>query len=351
MGEKNSIIGFPLPKLQAEMKALRQPAFRAKQIFSWIHQKNCASFEEMTDLSKDLRRMLDDGFVIESLKAEKIQKSDLDGTVKLLLRLFDGNCVETVLMRYHHGNTVCVSSQVGCRMGCEFCASAPGGLIRNLSAGEMVAQIVAAEKASDAHVSNVVLMGIGEPLDNFDNVMDFISVITDENGRNMSARNISLSTCGVVPAIEKLATYKLPLTLSISLHATDDETRSRLMPVNKAWPLKELMKACKDYRRITKRRISYEYAVIHGENDGDKEADALAELLKGTDGHVNLIPINPVKTSDFSESKRTKDFAQRLQRQGVQVTVRRRLGADIDAACGQLRMNNIDEFAENKKED
>ncbi len=323
-------------ELAAWFKELGEPAFRAKQVFRWLY-RGAASFDEMSDLSKPLREKLAGLAFLTRPEIARKQASKLDGTVKYLWELSDGNCVETVLMRYKYGNTVCVSSQVGCRMGCAFCASTLAGKVRDLTAAEMVDQVLFTQLDSGEPVSRIVLMGIGEPLDNFDTVLRFLKLVNHPDGLNIGMRHISLSTCGLVDRIDKLAQYELQLTLSISLHAPDDETRSRLMPVNRSVGLGELMAACGRYFRKTGRRISFEYAVIDGVNDSDAQADKLADLLAGTGGHVNLIPLNEVEESPFKPSRRVRQFQQRLESRGVAVTVRRRLGGDIDASCGQLR--------------
>ena len=322
-------------ELAALLQELKQPAFRAKQLFSWLSRG--AVLEEMSNLPKVLREQLGDlGYVFRPEIARK-QASKEDGTIKYLWRLRDGNCVETVLMRYKHGNTVCASSQVGCRMGCSFCASTLGGKVRNLSPGEILDQVLYAQHDSGAPVSNIVLMGIGEPLDNFENVLKFLQLVNHPQGMNIGMRHISLSTCGLTEQIDKLAQYELQLTLSVSLHAPDDETRSRIMPVNRSVGVDKLLKTCRRYFEITGRRISYEYAMIDGVNDSDAQADLLAARLRGTPGHVNLIPLNHVEESPLKPSRRVAAFQKRLESHGVTVTVRRKLGGDIDASCGQLR--------------
>ena len=325
-----------LEEQSALLKSWGEPAFRAGQLFSWLH-KGVTSFEEMTNLSKPLRERLAAECFITHPVVERKQVSAQDGTIKYLWRLSDGNCIETVLMRYKHGNTVCVSSQVGCRMGCAFCASTLGGRVRDLSAAEMVDQVLFTQLDSGAEISNIVLMGIGEPLDNFDTVLRFLELVNHPKGLNIGMRHISLSTCGLVEKIDKLADYRLQLTLSVSLHAPDDETRNKLMPVNRAVGVEKLMETCRRYFETTGRRISYEYAMIDGVNDSDEQADLLADLLKGTPGHVNLIPLNHVEESPLKPSRRVAAFQKRLESRGVTVTVRRRLGGDIDASCGQLR--------------
>lgn len=320
------------------MSQMGQPAYRARQVFTWLHAKGAKSFDEMTNLPASLRARLAEGWTVDVPEVARKQVAK-DGTVKYLLRLPDGNHIEAVLMHYHHGNTLCVSSQVGCRMGCGFCASTQGGLVRNLTAGEMAAEVYTALRDSGEAISHIVLMGIGEPLDNFDNVMDFISIITHPDGQDMSIRNISLSTCGLVPGIQKLAERRLGLTLSVSLHAADDETRGAMMPVNRAYPLDELLPACRAYQKKTGRRISYEYAMVRGVNDTPDHARRLAQKLGGTGAHINLIPVNPVDGSPYgaSDKENIDAFCQLLQQLGLNATVRRRLGTDIDAACGQLR--------------
>ena len=328
--------------LAAFLKELGQPAFRAKQIFSWLH-KGAVSFDEMTNLPAALRKELAGRCVITHPEVERKQVSRLDGTVKYLWRLGDGNCIETVLMRYQHGNTVCISSQVGCRMGCAFCASTLGGKVRDLTPSEMLDQVLFTQLDSGAEISNIVLMGIGEPLDNFENVLAFLHLINDPEGMNIGMRHISLSTCGLTEKIDKLASYRLQLTLSVSLHAPDDETRSKLMPVNRSVGVEKLMAACRNYFAVTGRRVSFEYAMIDGVNDSDAQADLLASYLSGMPSHVNLIPLNEVRESPLKPSRRTAEFQKRLEQQGITVTVRRKLGGDIDASCGQLRRKRLAE--------
>ncbi len=292
----------------------------------------------MTNQPKAFLAALEERFFIETLETERRQQSK-DGTVKYLFRLPDGNCIETVLMRYSYGNTVCVSTQVGCRMGCRFCASTQGGRVRNLTAGEIANEVYAAARDTGERVSHIVLMGIGEPLDNFDHVMDFLSIISSPNGVNIGMRNISLSTCGLVPMIYKLAERHLGLTLSVSLHAPTDEMRSSMMPVNDVYPVEQLIRACRDYQQETGRRVSFEYSMVNGVNDSPQTARRLAQLIKGMGAHVNLIPINPVDGSPYSatDAANVKRFQTLLTELGVNATVRRRLGTDISAACGQLR--------------
>lgn len=338
---KISLSAYTEDKLAALMKELGQPAFRAKQCFTWLHQKQAKSFDTMRNLPKTLLQTLEERFYIENLSVQRRQQSQ-DGTVKYLFGLADGNCIETVLMRYHYGNTVCISTQVGCRMGCRFCASTQAGLVRCLSAGEMAAEIYAVMQDTGERVSHIVLMGIGEPLDNFDNVLDFLSIISSPNGVNIGMRNISLSTCGIVPMIDKLAQQHLQLTLSVSLHAPNNVLRSSMMPVNDAYPVEKLLSACRAYQRTTGRRISFEYSMVRGVNDTDACAVELAQKIKGMGAHVNLIPINPVDGSPYSASDdaNVQRFKEKLESLGVNATVRRRLGQDISAACGQLRREN-----------
>lgn len=324
--------------LAQAVKEMGQPAFRAKQLFRWLHAKQVSSFSQMTDLPKTWIEQLEQSYAIETLKVRLRQQSK-DGTVKYLFALPDGNCIETVLMRYNYGNTVCVSTQVGCRMGCRFCASTQGGRVRNLTAGEIAGEIYAVMQDTSERVSHIVLMGIGEPLDNFDNVMDFLTIMSSPEGVNIGMRNISLSTCGIVPMIEKLAKYHLGLTLSISLHAPTNVMRSKMMPVNDVYPVEKLITACRAYQNQTGRRISFEYSMVKGVNDSEETARKLAALIKGMGAHVNLIPINPVDGSPYSatDAARVKRFQSVLTELGVNATVRRRLGTDISAACGQLR--------------
>ncbi|WP_417026065.1 23S rRNA (adenine(2503)-C(2))-methyltransferase RlmN [Candidatus Allofournierella excrementavium] len=335
---KNCISSYTLEGLTALMKELGQPAFRAKQIFHWLHQKLVTEFSAMTDQPKALLAKLEEGYYIAAPAIVRRQQSK-DGTVKYLFALEDGNCIETVIMRYHYGVTACVSSQVGCRMGCRFCASTQAGRVRNLEAGEIAGQIYAAQKDIGERISHIVLMGIGEPLDNFDNVMDFLSIISSPDGVNIGMRNISLSTCGIVPMIDKLAEKKLQLTLSISLHAPNDAMRSGMMPVNDAYPVAQLIAACRRYQQTTGRRVSFEYSMVRGVNDSPATAKELAALIRGMGAHVNLIPINPVDGSPYSatDAENVKRFQTLLTDLGVNATVRRRLGSDISAACGQLR--------------
>ncbi len=331
-----------LEEMQTLLKSWGEPSFRAGQVFTWLH-KGVTSFDAMSNLPKTLREKLGTECFITCPQVERKQVSAQDGTIKYLWKLSDGNCIETVLMRYQHGNTVCISCQVGCRMGCAFCASTLGGKLRDLKPSEMLDQVLFTQLDSGAEISNIVLMGIGEPLDNFDTVLRFLELVNHPKGMNIGMRHISLSTCGLTEKIDKLAEYRLQLTLSVSLHAPDDETRNRIMPVNRGVGVKKLMDTCRRYFEKTGRRISYEYAMIDGVNDSDAQADLLAGLLKGTPGHVNLIPLNHVEESPLKPSRRVAAFQRRLESHGVTVTVRRRLGGDIDASCGQLRRKAMQE--------
>ena len=327
-----------LPELGEIFKELGQPAFRAKQVYSWLH-KGVRSYDEMTNLPKGLRDTLAEKYPIQAPKVVRKQESQRDGTIKYLWELSDGNCVETVLMRYHYGNTVCISTEVGCRMGCAFCASTLGGLVRRLEPFEMLDQVLFTQVDSGQPVSHIVLMGIGEPLDNFDNVMRFLELVNSPEGMNISMRHISLSTCGLVPKIDELAKRNLQLTLSVSLHAPNDEIRNTIMPVNKAYPSQELIDACRRYYAATSRRISFEYAMIGGVNDSKENAKELLRRMKGLPCHFNLIPLNHVEESPLKPSTKeaVAQFQKTLEDGGIPATVRRTLGGDIDASCGQLR--------------
>ena len=325
-----------LPELTDFLKSMGQPAFRGKQVFTWLH-RGVRSFEEMTNLPKALRDQLAENCAITAPTVARKQVSALDGTRKYLWELSDGNCIETVLMQYHHGNTVCISSQVGCRMGCAFCASTIAGKVRDLTPSEMLDQVLFTQLDSGLEISNIVLMGIGEPMDNLDNVLRFLELVNHPDGLNIGMRHISLSTCGVIPGIRRLAELGLQLTLSVSLHAPDSETRSKIMPVNRAYDVEQLFEACHDYFQKTGRRISFEYAMIDGVNDHDWQADLIAQKLRGMPGHVNLIPLNDVAESPFKPSRRIEAFQKRLGSHHITATVRRSLGGDIDASCGQLR--------------
>ena len=342
---KKDIKSFTLDRLKDEMLSIGTQPFRAKQIYTWLHVRKVSDFNEMTDLSLSLREQLEANYYINELKIKRKLVSKIDGTVKYLFELVDSECIESVVMRYNHGNTICISSQVGCRMGCKFCASTIGGKVRDLAPSEMLDQINAAEKDLGESINNVVMMGIGEPLDNFDNVMDFLSILSSKEGYNKSLRHLSLSTCGVCDKIDALADKKLQLTLSISLHAPNDEIRNSIMPVNHKWNVVELIDTCKRYIQKTGRRISFEYTLIHGVNDTDECAKQLAKLLEGMICHINLIPVNEVSETSFTKSEKARiaNFSNILTSRGITTTVRRKLGADIEAACGQLRRNDAND--------
>lgn len=346
--EKQDIRSMYLTELEEMLGGLGQPKFRAAQLFRWL-QSGETDFDNMTNIPVSLRDELKERTYIADVKIVRRLASKLDETVKYVYELYDGEYIESVLMKYEHGYTVCISTQVGCRMGCSFCASGIAGLTRNLTASEMLAQITAAQRDNDIRVSNVVMMGMGEPLDNFDNSVRFLRLVSDDKGLNIGLRHISLSTSGVVSGIKKLKEYNFPITLSISLHAPNDEIRSSIMRVNRKWNIDELLKACKEYQAVTTRRISFEYALIDGVNDSDECAAELARRLKGIMCHINLIPANPVKENSFKKPDRNKiiHFRDLLIKKGVNATVRRTLGADIDASCGQLR-KRVKEGEENE---
>ena len=327
-----------LPELTATLKELGQPAFRGKQVYTWLH-KGVRSYEEMSNLPKALRDTLAEKYPINPPEVVRKQESQKDGTIKYLWKLADGNCVETVLMRYNYGNTVCISTEVGCAMGCAFCASTIGGLVRRLEPYEMLDEVLFTQVDSGLPISRIVLMGIGEPLDNFDNVMRFLELVNSEDGLNISMRHISLSTCGLIPKIDKLAEKKLQISLAISLHGPNNEIRSKVMPVNKAYPIEDLLEACRRYYDATSRRIHFEYAMIDGVNDREEHAKELLRRLKGLPAHFNLIPLNHVEESPLKPSSRASvaRFQKILEDGGITATVRRTLGSDIDASCGQLR--------------
>ena len=335
---KQDLKSMTLAEMQAAFRELGEPAFRAKQVFVWLH-RGVASFDEMTNLSKPLRQRLDGLYDITAPEIVRKLQSQKDGTIKYLWKLRDGNCVESVLMQYHHGNSICISSEVGCPMGCKFCASTLGGLVRRLEPSELLDQVIFAQKDSGMEISNIVLMGIGEPLDNFDNVMRFLELVNSPDGLNIGMRHISLSTCGLVDKIRLLAQKKLQLTLSVSLHSPDDESRSKIMPVNRRWNVEQLLAACKEYYEITGRRVSFEYTMIDGVSDSPEQAELLAKKLQGMAAHVNMIPLNSVEESGLRCSSRQTiaKFQEILERHGVTATVRRTLGSDINASCGQLR--------------
>ena len=334
-----------LEQLTEELLSIGEKKFRAKQIYSWIHDKLVDSFDEMTNLSKDLREKLKANYTLNSLEAVAVQTSKIDGTQKYLFRLHDGHVVESVLMRYHHGNSVCISSQVGCLMGCRFCASTIGGKVRDLYPSEMLGQIYKIQKLSGERVHNVVVMGTGEPLDNYDNLVQFIKMLTDENGLNISQRNLTVSTCGIVPKIRQLAEEKFQMTLALSLHATTQEKRKQLMPIANKYDLKEVLDACHYYYEQTGRRITFEYSLVGGVNDTKQDAEELTKLIGKFPCHVNLIPVNPIKERDFVQPNKQEcqAFRNKLEKNGINVTIRREMGRDIDGACGQLRKSYLDQ--------
>ena len=334
-----------LEQLTEELLSIGEKKFRAKQIYSWIHEKLVDSFDEMTNLSKDLREKLKANYNLNSMDAVAVQTSKIDGTQKYLFRLHDGHVVESVLMKYHHGNSVCISSQVGCLMGCRFCASTIGGKVRDLAASEMLGQIYKIQKLSGERVHNVVVMGTGEPLDNYDNLVQFIKMLTDENGLNISQRNLTVSTCGIVPRIRELAGEKFQITLALSLHATTQEKRKQLMPIANKYDLKEVVDACHYYYEQTGRRITFEYSLVGGVNDTKQDAEKLTKLIGKFPCHVNLIPVNPIKERDFVQPNKQEcqAFRNKLEKNGINVTIRREMGRDIDGACGQLRKSYLDQ--------
>lgn len=339
---KPDIKSMTLEEVKQQLAGLGEKSFRAGQLYEWMHRKLARGYEEMSSLSGELRKRLVEQFTYTALEAVRIQESKADGTKKFLFRLEDGNEVETVWMRYKHGNSVCISSQVGCRMGCRFCASTIDGLERSLTASEMLDQIYAVTLLTGERVSNVVVMGIGEPLDNYDNLLRFIRLLTDENGLHISQRNLTVSTCGLVEQMKRLAEEKLQITLALSLHAATDEKRRKLMPVANRYSLEELMEACAYYFNKTGRRITFEYSLVRDVNDTQKDAQLLAALVRGLNCHVNLIPVNPIEERDFRESgqENIRRFKEKLERNRINVTVRREMGRDIDGACGQLRRKN-----------
>lgn len=340
---KKDIRAYTYEELQNEIKTSGEKAFRAKQIYEWLHVKLAEHFSEMTNLSKPLREKLETEYEILPVCMLERQQSKIDGTNKFLFELYDGNVVESVLMRYKHGNSVCISSQVGCRMGCRFCASTIGGLVRNLSASEMVGQIYQIQKIIGERISNVVVMGTGEPLDNYDNFLRFIHILTDEHGLNISQRNVTVSTCGIVPRIYDLAKERMQITLALSLHGSNQEKRKALMPVANKYGLDEVLKACDDYFEETGRRITFEYSLVGGVNDTKEDIRELTALLKPRNCHLNLIPVNPIKERDFHRPSRENalNFKNKLEKSGINVTIRREMGADIDGACGQLRRRHV----------
>ena len=344
--EKKDIKSLPLGELKKELSARGEKAFRAVQMYEWMHQKLARDFEEMTNLPKALREECKKRYNYTSLRAARVQESRIDGTRKFLFELSDGNVVESVWMKYKHGNSVCISSQVGCRMGCRFCASTLGGLERNLTPSEMLDQVYAITLLTGERVSNVVVMGTGEPLDNYDNLLVFLRMLTDENGLHISQRNVTVSTCGLVPQMRRLAEEKLQITLALSLHAATDEKRRELMPVAKRYSIAELMDACKYYFRLTGRRITFEYSLMGGVNDAGEDALRLSRLAKPMGCHVNLIPVNPVKERDFvrADGDKIRAFQNILEKNEINGTIRREMGRDIDGACGQLRRRHMSDL-------
>ena len=339
MTNRIDIKSMNLKELTEFLEGLGEKAFRAKQIYQWIHEKQIEHFSEMTNISKKLLAELEEKTYLTCLTKEEVQISKIDGTRKYLFLLDDGNVIESVLMRYKHGNSVCISSQVGCRMGCRFCASTLDGLVRGLTAGEMIDQIYRIGKDIGERISNVVVMGTGEPLDNYDNLLKFIELLTDENGIHISQRNLTVSTCGIVPRMRELADQKLAITLALSLHASNQQKRLELMPVANKYDIHEVIEACKYYFEQTGRRITFEYSLVGGVNDTDADARELSELIRGINCHVNLIPVNPIKERDYvqSNAKVIEAFKNKLEKNCINVTIRREMGRDIDGACGQLR--------------
>lgn len=337
--EKKDIVSYTYKELRQEMEDTGEKAFRAKQIYEWLHVKLAESFEEMTNLSRELREKLDRQYEIRQVEMLERQVSQIDGTNKFLFCLKDDHVVESVLMRYKHGNSVCISSQVGCRMGCRFCASTIGGLQRNLTPSEMLGQIYRIQRLTGERVSNVVVMGTGEPMDNYDNFLRFVQLLTDENGLHISQRNITVSTCGIVPAMKKLALEKLQITLALSLHGATQEKRKELLPVANKYDLKEVLEACDYYFEHTGRRITFEYSLVQGVNDTEEDVRQLTAILKPRNCHLNLIPVNPIKERNFEKpsKKNALKFQNKLEKNGINVTIRREMGSDIDGACGQLR--------------
>jgi 23S rRNA (adenine2503-C2)-methyltransferase len=342
MKSKLNLLDMTIEELQEGLAAVGQEKYRAKQIFQWVH-KGVKDIDEMTNLSKDLRQTLKDGFYIGTLKILKKLVSRIDGTTKYIFELEDRNVLESVLMEYKHGITACISSQVGCKMGCKFCASTGVGYVRDLSAGEILDQIISMQNDAGKRISNVVIMGVGEPFDNYDNLMKFFKLVNHKDGLNIGFRHISVSTCGLIPQMLKLSKEKIPVTLSISLHAPNDAIREKIMPINKVYAIDKLVEACKIYTEATGRRVTFEYAMIAGINDSKENALELAKKIKGMLCHVNLIPINPVEGTDFRRSSRQQIemFRNALERFGIETTVRRELGSDISAACGQLRRSIV----------
>jgi 23S rRNA (adenine2503-C2)-methyltransferase len=342
--DKKDIRSFTFEELQCEMEQIGEKAFRTKQIYEWLHVKLVDSFEEMTNLSKSLREKLEEKYRIPKVSMLERQISKIDGTNKFLFELEDGHVIESVLMKYKHGNSVCISSQVGCRMGCRFCASTIGGLERNLLPAEMLGEIYQIQKISGERVSNIVVMGTGEPMDNYENFVKFVRLISDEKGLHISQRNITISTCGIVPNMKRLAEEGLQITLALSLHGSTQEKRTVLMPIANKYQLPDVLEACDYYFEKTGRRITFEYSLVHGVNDRDEDANELISILKPRNCHINLIPVNPIKERDFQKPSRksAENFKNKLEKSGINVTIRREMGSDIDGACGQLRRRYVE---------
>lgn len=342
--EKIDIKSLNYDELADYIVSIGEKKFRAAQLYSWMHEKLACSYDEMTNISDKLKKVLKENTLYTCLEPVRVQESQIDGTKKYLFRLYDGNLIESVFMRYHHGNSVCISSQVGCKMGCRFCASTLNGCVRNLEPSEMLDQIYRIQSLTGERVSNIVIMGSGEPMDNYDNVVKFLGLINNDKGLNISQRNITVSTCGLVPRIKQLAELKLQITLAISLHAPNDELRKTMMPIAYTYSIEQIMDACRYYLSQTARRISFEYSLVKGVNDSPECARQLIKLVHGMNCHINLIPVNPIKERDYEQSEKNSihNFKEILEKAGVNVTIRREMGRDIDGACGQLRQNHIE---------
>ena len=342
--EKIDIKSLNYDELADYIVSIGEKKFRAAQLYSWMHEKLACSYDEMTNISDKLKKVLKENTLYTCLEPVRVQESQIDGTKKYLFRLYDGNLIESVFMRYHHGNSVCISSQVGCKMGCRFCASTLNGCVRNLEPSEMLDQIYRIQSLTGERVSNIVIMGSGEPMDNYDNVVKFLGLINSDKGLNISQRNITVSTCGLVPRIKQLAELKLQITLAISLHAPNDELRKTMMPIAYTYSIEQIMDACRYYLSQTARRISFEYSLVKGVNDSTECARQLIKLVHGMNCHINLIPVNPIKERDYEQSEKNSihNFKEILEKAGVNVTIRREMGRDIDGACGQLRQNHIE---------
>ena len=342
--EKIDIKSLNYDELADYIVSIGEKKFRAAQLYSWMHEKLACSYDEMTNISYKLKKVLKENTLYTCLEPVRVQESQIDGTKKYLFRLYDGNLIESVFMRYHHGNSVCISSQVGCKMGCRFCASTLNGCVRNLEPSEMLDQIYRIQSLTGERVSNIVIMGSGEPMDNYDNVVKFLGLINSDKGLNISQRNITVSTCGLVPRIKQLAELKLQITLAISLHAPNDELRKTMMPIAYTYSIEQIMDACRYYLLQTARRISFEYSLVKGVNDSPECAKQLIKLVHGMNCHINLIPVNPIKERDYEQSEKNSihNFKEILEKAGVNVTIRREMGRDIDGACGQLRQNHIE---------